>query len=200
MRGAVILVGVGHFGVPDELAGVAMESDEVGVVGDHEDAIAEDGDAAIDAGDGVTCGDEIFGARAGVVPDLAAGASVEREAFVGAGDVHDAVDDLRSVFELAACAGHGPAPAWGEMGDVGGVDFGERAEAVAADVAVVAGPFAFVGVGDAGEVDAFAEIECGEGERFVGGVAGEAGEVGEEILDLVCGGVGLGHYGLGFAA
>src|ERR1700684_2386601 len=82
LGGAVILMVVDHFGVPDELAGVAMERDEMGVVGDHEDAIAEDGDAAIDAGDGVTGGDEIFCARAGVVPDLAAGAGVEREALV----------------------------------------------------------------------------------------------------------------------
>src|SRR5580693_3691729 len=65
LGGAVILMVVDHFGVPDELAGVAVKGDEMGVVCDHEDAIAEDGDAAIDAGDGVTGGDEIFGARAG---------------------------------------------------------------------------------------------------------------------------------------
>src|SRR5580693_80230 len=89
-----------------------------------------------------------------LVPGLAAGAGVECEALVRPGDVHDAVDDLRSVFEGAAGAGHDPHPARGELGDVGGVYFGEGAEAVAANVAVVAGPFAFDGVGDAGEVDA----------------------------------------------
>ena len=125
-------------------------------------------------------------------------ASRAKAIFSGAGDVHDAVYDERRVFESAAGAGHGPTPTGSELGDVGGVDFGEGAKAIATDVAVVAGPFAFVGVSDAGEVDAFAEIECGEGEGFVGGVAGEAGEVGEEILDLVGRGVEFGHHGGGF--
>src|SRR3984957_814184 len=199
LGGAVILMIVDHFGVPDELAGVAVKGDEMGVVCDHEDAIAEDGDAAIDAGDGVTGGDEIFGAGAGVVPELAAGAGVEGEAFVGAGDVHDAVDDLRRIFESAAGTGHDPHPARGELGDVGAVDFGERAEAVATDVCVVAGPFAFDGVGDAREVDAFAEIEGWERDVRGGGVALQSREIGDEIFEVAGRGAQYGHKRSGVA-
>ena len=38
---------VGHLGVPEQLAGEAVERDQVRVVGHHEDAIARDRDAAI---------------------------------------------------------------------------------------------------------------------------------------------------------
>ena len=50
---AVVLAGVGHLDIPEELAGEAMQREQVRVVGDHEHAVAEHGDAAIDAAGGV---------------------------------------------------------------------------------------------------------------------------------------------------
>ena len=52
-RGEVVLMPVGHLGVPDQLAGEAVERDQVGVVGVHEDAVAGHGHAAIGAAGGV---------------------------------------------------------------------------------------------------------------------------------------------------
>ena len=111
------------------------------VVGHHEQAIARDGHAAVDAARGVA--DEPPRARPLEPPDLAAVAGVERVALVRAGDVHDAVDDDRRDFE-ARRTRDGVDPLRRETRDIALGDFGERRVAVAAGRAVIAGP---VGLG-----------------------------------------------------
>ena len=94
---AVVLAPVGHLGVPQQRAREAVEGDEVRVVGDHEHAVAGDGDAAVDAAGGVA--GQALRARAPVVPDPPSGAGVERIALVGGGHVHDAVHHHRRHFQ-----------------------------------------------------------------------------------------------------
>ena len=69
-RGVVVLMPVGHLGFPQQRTGVFVQRDEVRVVGDHEQAIAGDGGAAIDTAGRVA--HETFCPRALVMPDLAA--------------------------------------------------------------------------------------------------------------------------------
>ncbi len=119
-----------------------LERDQARVVGDHEDAIPKNGHAAIDAGYGVPGWDQAFGALPAVVPDLCACACVEGEGLIGGGDVHDSIDDEGGCLERAMRAWKGEDPFGGEAGDVRYVDGVQRAVAIAADVAVVGGPFA----------------------------------------------------------
>ena len=95
------------------------------------------GDAAIDAAGGIA--GEAAGARALEMPDLAARAGVERVAFVGAGDVHDAIDDDRRHLKAAGVR-QVEHPAGAELLDVLLRDLGEFGVAVAADIAVIGGP------------------------------------------------------------
>src|SRR5262249_20205681 len=64
----VILMPVGHLGLPQQLARETLQRDDVCVIGDHEDAVARQGHTAIDPAGCVA--DQA--ARAGplVVPDL----------------------------------------------------------------------------------------------------------------------------------
>src|SRR6266545_3158699 len=96
----------------------------MGVVGDQEDAIAENGYAAIDAAGGVS--DYALGERAGVVPDLASGAGVEGEGLIRSGDVHDAIDDDWRDLEMAR-AGNRERPVSSKARDVARVDLFEGA-------------------------------------------------------------------------
>ena len=73
------------------------------------------------------------------MPDHAAAAGVERVAFVGAGDVHHAVDHHRRVLDLRRI-GHGKIHFGREARDVALVDLRQRAVAVAAGLAIVRGP------------------------------------------------------------
>src|SRR5271154_1145936 len=97
----------------------------MGVKRGHEQAIAENGEAAID---GATTGLD-FGEAALVTPNDLAGAGVEGEGMiVRAGAVHDAVNDERSGFELS----HVPDledPFESELGGVGVVDLCQGAVA-----------------------------------------------------------------------
>ena len=68
---------VGRFGVPEHFGGVFIEGDEMGVVGGDEDAVADDGDAAIGPGTDGARGD-----GTAPVPELTAGAGVEGEALI----------------------------------------------------------------------------------------------------------------------
>ena len=112
----VVLAPVGHLRFPEQRAGDAIERDEVRVIGDHEHAIAGDGDAAVGAAGGVA--DQALGSRPLVVPDLAAAAGVERVALVGAGDVHHALDDDRRHLQ-ARRVGQAEDPLGRQPGDVG---------------------------------------------------------------------------------
>ena len=59
------------------------------VIGDHEDAIARDGHAAVGAAGRVS--DEPFGSRTRVVPDLPSRSGVERVALIRARHIHHTV-------------------------------------------------------------------------------------------------------------
>ena len=133
----VVLVPIRHFGFPQQLAIGAAERDHVGVVGEHEHAIAGDGDAAIESARGVS-GDAARSVAL-IVPDDAAGAGVERPAFVRLRHVHHAVDDQGRVFD-GGRAGHREHPAGRQARDVGLIDLRELAVAVAAGIAVVGRP------------------------------------------------------------
>jgi hypothetical protein len=132
---------------PEELAGDAMDGEEVSVIGDEEDAVTEDSDTAVGALGGVTLG--LAGHGALVVPEGAAGAGIEGEDLVGAGDVHDAVNDDGGDFEDVVVDGEDPLE--DKVLDVGGVDLIEGGVAVAGEGAVIGGPVAGPGVGDVGE-------------------------------------------------
>ena len=77
--------------------------------------------------------------RTAVVPDLAAGAGVERVTLVGGGNVHDAAHHDRRHLQ-ARRVGQGEHPLRPQARDVRLGDLGQRGVAVAARVAVVAGP------------------------------------------------------------
>ena len=135
--GVVVLMPVGHLRVPQQRAGEAVEADDVRMIGDHEHAIAGDRDAAIDAAGRVA--DEPLGARPLVVPDLAARAGVERVALVRARHVHHPADDDRRHLQPRR-VGQAEDPLRHEARHVLRRDLRERARAIAARRAVVAGP------------------------------------------------------------
>lgn len=209
--GAAVLLGfVPENGLPNEAAGDAIEGEKVGVVGDEEDVVAQDGYAAVGTEGGI--GDEAGGAGPGVLPDGLAGGGGDGVDLVGAGEIHDAVGDEGNGFEAEIAhvlvevggvgkelgpEGDGEGPLEGELVDVGGVDLGEGAIAVAAEVAVVGEPVAGLGVLDPGEGDGAGGLgRGGLGER-AGFDAGEGAEIGEEVLEFGGGGLGGGH-GRGF--
>ena len=103
-RGRVVLAPVVELGVPQQLAGEAIERDDVRVVGHHEDAIAGDRRAAVRA-----AAAHALRARPLVVPDPPPAAGVERVALVRRGHVHDAVDDDRRALQPAG-VGNGEHP------------------------------------------------------------------------------------------
>ncbi len=107
------------------------------VVGEHEDAIAGPGHAAIKS-DGRVARDA-FGARTLIVPDQPAAAGIERETFIGAGYVHDAFHHHGRVLDLRDIR-HGKDPARGEVRDVVLIDLGQLGVTVAAGVAIIGGP------------------------------------------------------------
>ena len=126
-----------HFGFPQQLAIGAAERDHVGVVGEHEHAIAGHGDAAIESARRIP-GDAASPFTL-VAPDDAAGAGVERPAFVRGRHVHHAVHDQGRVFD-GGDAGHGENPLGRQARDIGLADLRELAVAVAAGIAVVGRP------------------------------------------------------------
>ena len=69
----------------------------MGVVGGHEDAVAEHGDSAV-GGTGA-CPQDVRRTWLTVAPDLAAVEGVQGMNRVREGDVHDAVDDDRRRLE-----------------------------------------------------------------------------------------------------
>ena len=134
---AVVLPPVGHLGVPQKRAREPVEGDDVSVIGDHEDAVAGNRHAAVDAARCVA--DQALRARAAVLPDPTSVAGVERIALVGGGDVHDPAHHDRGHLQ-ARGARQGEDPTGSQPRDVALVDLVERAVAVAAELAVVGGP------------------------------------------------------------
>ena len=136
-RGEVVQMPVRHLGVPNQFAGEAVQRDQVGVVGGHEDTVARRGHAAIGAAHGG--GRQAGGGLAAVMPDLAAGAGVQRITFVGHGNVHDAAHHDRRHLQ-ARRVRQGEDPLRSQARDVGLGNLRQGGVAVAAGVAVVAGP------------------------------------------------------------
>ena len=171
--GVVVQMPVGHLGFPQQSSGETVQSDDVGIVGDHEQAVAGSGCAAIDAAGGVA--DQILGSGTLVVPDLASGAGVQRVALIGAGHVHDSVDDDGGYLQ-AGGAEQREDPLGRKAGDVGLVDLIQRAVTVAADLAVVGGPVGLAGDG-AIHVAVFAQqmdfSVGGEELHVLGGLVGD---------------------------
>ena len=103
----VVEVPIRHFGFPQQLAIGPAERDHVGVVGEHEHAIAGHRDTAIESAGGVP--GDAASPFTPVAPDNAARAGVERPAFVRARHVHHAVHDQGRVFD-GGRTGHGENP------------------------------------------------------------------------------------------
>ena len=90
-RAAVMLRFVRHHHFPQEPAGDAVQGDQVGVIGRHENLVTQEGHAAVRAQGGV--GDDSRSARTGILPDEMAATRVEREHLARPGRIHDAVGD-----------------------------------------------------------------------------------------------------------
>ena len=73
------------------------------------------------------------------VPDLTAGSGIERVGFIGAGDVHDPVDDDRRGFDQRD-VGHRKHPARRELRHVALRDLCQRRVAIASRIAVIRRP------------------------------------------------------------
>ena len=134
---AVVLVPVGHLGVPSQRAREAVEREDVGVVGDHEDEVACHRDAAVGAPGGIA--GQALRARAPVRPDAAAAPGVERVDLVGGRHVHDPVHHERRHRQPRGVR-QGIRPAGGQPGHARPVDLVEGAVAVAVEPAVVGRP------------------------------------------------------------
>ena len=90
-RLAVPLLGVRDLRLPEHLAGLVVERDQLGVEGPEEELVAQHRHAAV-VGPAAIGGYRSH--RVLVVPELLPGGGVDRvDVIVGSGDVHDAVDD-----------------------------------------------------------------------------------------------------------
>ena len=96
--GVVVLPPVRHLGVPQQRACGTIQRDQMRVIGDHEYAVAGHGHAAVHSSRRSSA--NAPRAAALIVPDRPAGAGVERPAFVGTGDIHDACHHYRSQLEV----------------------------------------------------------------------------------------------------
>ena len=111
------------------------------VIGLEKHAIAEHGDAAIDAGRGVSRRNESRRLWTHELPDLPAGSGIERARFIDRRNVHDAVQHDRRHLK-GALASHLVRPFRLELRDVLGVDLIEWAVTIRAEETVVARPLA----------------------------------------------------------
>src|SRR5438067_10609038 len=102
---------VRHFGIPELIAGVAVERHDVGVIAHHEEPIARDRDATVDASRCIAY--KTARSRTLKVPDLPARARVERPALVRDRYVHEAAGDDRGAFQPRP-VGHIEDPLRGE--------------------------------------------------------------------------------------
>ena len=92
------------------------------VIGDHENAVARDSNAAVGAS---PCfAQQTGGPRNPKHPDLASGDCIERVGFVRSGDVHDAFHHNRSDLQPRR-AGHRENPGGRQMLHAGRIDLFE---------------------------------------------------------------------------
>ena len=129
-RGTVRVGMRSHFRIPQLLSGEPVEGQKMRVVGHHERPVAADRDAAIGAD--AAFAEDAFGTGLAVGPDLAAGRRVEREDFVRARHVHDAVLHDGRRLHRSRIAGNLKNPGGAQPLHVGCVDELQRAVAIAA--------------------------------------------------------------------
>ena len=96
-----------------------------------------DVDLAVQVGD-ATVADLVALGGAVVLPQLDAGLRIDGPGLVRDGEVHDAINNQRRAFDGQAVRGKGPGEREGLH--IGDVDFIQRAEAAAREVAVIGGP------------------------------------------------------------
>ncbi len=134
---AVVLAPISHFGLPAQRPREAVQGNDVGVVGDHEHAVARHRHPAVHAAAGV--GDQALGAATLVVPDPTPVTGIQGVALVGAGDVHDAVHHHRRHLQAGGLR-QGEGPAGSQARHVAPVDLLEGRVAIATILAVIGGP------------------------------------------------------------
>src|SRR5437016_13263700 len=107
----------------------------MGVIGLQKNAVAGHSDAAVDSG---IANHSRRGGQL-IMPELAAGSRIQREALVGGGHVHDAIHDHWGHFQPSR-ARNRKHPLRCEPGDIVLVDLSERGVAVASGIAIVGWP------------------------------------------------------------
>src|SRR5262245_39416816 len=138
-RGAVPVLDVTQYDIPDLASREAVQRQEVCIVGDHEQAVAGDRQPAICASSSLAQQAGCPGGAEG--PDLAARSGIQRVRFVCARDVHDPVGNNRRDFQPRR-AGNWKYPGRGQPIHVAGTDLFERTITIAARAAIVAQPVA----------------------------------------------------------
>src|SRR3989441_6977277 len=122
---AVTILVVDGRDVPDQIASIGVESNDVGVKRGHEYFVAEDGESAIHA---PATWPDVRRELTLVEPDRASSARVESErAVVLAGGVEDAIHYQRRGFKFAGC-GCLIYPFRDQRSSIGSVDLVQRAE------------------------------------------------------------------------
>ena len=155
--------------IPDELTGLRVKGDHVGVQGGHEDHPVGHGATAVDV---AAAQRNVIRGRAVVAPQLRSRLGVKRpDPAVPAGHVHDAVDDERRRLERVGRGtrvhAHRAAlehPCGLQILDIRGVDLVEQAVALPVVGAVVRDPVVglrFACLEDPVVVDAFRRIRRG---------------------------------------
>src|SRR5580765_918860 len=107
------------------------------IIGDHEYVVAGHGHSAVDSSRRGSA--NAPRATTLIVPDRPAGAGVERPAFVGTRDVHDACHHDWRELEVGA-AGQLENPSGRHARHVGGIDLREFAVTISAGFAIIAAP------------------------------------------------------------
>jgi hypothetical protein len=138
-----------HYHVPHQAAGQAIQGQQMGVIGNHEDFVVEDRDPAIDADRSIA--HQARGRWARILPDLGSAQCVERIGLVIARDVHNAVHHDRR--RLEAEMRHGEDPLESQVLHVRCVDLGQAAVSVAIQLSVVSRPITRPRVQDPGKID-----------------------------------------------
>ena len=139
------VAGDGDRRVPDLLAGVAVEADQVGVERRHVEPVAPGGEAAVD---GVAAEGQVLGQRLLVVPELASrSCSRSRSAWF-----HGVVTYMMPSMTSGVHSKPSSTPVWKVQAgisrlDVLGVDLLERAVALGVVRAAVHQPVVVVGAG-----------------------------------------------------
>src|SRR5579864_2041748 len=125
-----------------------MQRNEVSIVSDHEDAIPEQRDTAIDSARRVA--DQSLCQRTRIMPDLTAGARVKRISFIGGGDVHHAAGNHWRDLQTLRVR-YGEKPLWRQTGHVAGMNLSQAAMTIPAEAAMVRRPLARLGIDQVGK-------------------------------------------------